>query len=73
MHACQKKSRLGNEAPGRRPFHDIRPGGPFKSLQHFRRAPEGEAGLLEGIDDFFDAGFLVIESHNRDVGELIDL
>ena len=63
----------GKRHRGEGRFCDPRPGGFFKSLQHLRRTPEGEAGLFEGIDDLFDAGFLVIESDNRDVGELIDL
>ena len=66
------KSQSWKAAPGRRPFPDPRPGSFFKSLQQFRRTPEREAGLFESIDDLFDAGYLVIESHDRDVGVLID-
>ncbi len=42
-------------------------------LQHLGRRTEREAGLFEGVDDFFDACLLVVEGHNGDMGELVDL
>jgi hypothetical protein len=72
MHACKKKLRKWKEAPGRRPSFGHRPGVLFKLLQYLRWSTEGKARLFEGIDDLFDAGFLVIEGDNCDVCELID-
>ena len=77
MHACiEQMLRKERKRPCRKGeglSTTPAPGGVFKSFQHLRRTPEGEAGLFEGIDDLFDACLLVIESDNRDVGELIDL
>jgi hypothetical protein len=42
-------------------------------FQHLGRRPERETGLFEHIDNFFDARLLVVKSHNRDVGIVIDL
>jgi hypothetical protein len=72
MHACKKKLRKSREAPGRRPFHDPRPGEFFKSLQHFRWPLERKTRIFKGIDDLIDAGLLVIEGDDCDVGEFID-
>jgi hypothetical protein len=44
----------------------------YELIQEFRRAIDGEAGIIESVDNLLNGRLLVIEGYCRDVGVLID-